>query len=188
MKKNMIIISLILSSYCQAESLEELRVVETIQTIPINVSVGTSRIDETTIKMKQLTKEQIAKEVMAIQPNAAQVEKDMMKIIFPVHSTSMSLNKKKNNKYFKTNLPKYISIAVIGNDEYSLDWLKGHMNDIERTHASIMIVEIENISEFEKIQAINPSLSFVPIEGFPLTKEFNLTTYPALITSEGIFQ
>lgn len=115
--------------------------------------------------------------------------KEAIAAIFPVISPSMSPKSNQPYKLFDKpirglNYP----IALIGNDQLSINWLKRHRKQLIAKHAVVMLVEVENDQQYKDILAIANGLRVIPVSGQSLSEEVHADYYPVLITSIGMGQ
>ena len=158
-------------------------------TRPISDAMGGDTYNEALMKFKQakntVIAAKIAKQVEKKQMTESEAEAAMTKMVFPVATHSMTLNPNAKNTIKPTKATQ--PIAVVGNDEYSLNWLKENADELKRVHAMIVLVQANDISDLKKVQNISGGNEVLPLDGFPLTQTFGVKEYPAVITKSGIY-
>lgn len=116
----------------------------------------------------------------------AEIEQQLVSAIFPVTTASMSLKRDAGNDERALKIP--VNLAVIGDDSYSLGWLLANKDELIALRASVMLVNCNSITDYNRIKASVPELDLIPLGGYPLSQEFGLSYYPAPLTPTGIYQ
>jgi integrating conjugative element protein (TIGR03765 family) len=97
---------------------------------------------------------------------------------FPVVSSMLSVGKVKHRN-IKRNLPR--SICVIGDDKYSIRWIKRKRIELNKINALCMVVNIATQKRFKSIKNLAPNVEFQALNGNILTKQLNIKHYPFLL-------
>lgn len=176
----------IASTTSLAVELKEIRVSKDFVTEEITGSIDAHTLDALRAGVRNEQVKAKAIEVAQNRPSPAELEAEMIAMMFPVSTASMKLKKGAGNLERELKIP--INLAVIGSDAYSVAWLKSNKDELVRLKASVMLVECETFKEYQLIKAVAPELDLIPLSGFPLAQEFNLSYYPALLTSSGVYQ
>lgn len=79
-------------------------------------------------------------------------------------------------------------VFIIGNDKLSLAWLQQHAPQLQKLHATGMIVNVKTAQQLRQIRQLVPGLEINPISGSSLTKQLSLQNYPVLISQTRIEQ
>lgn len=89
----------------------------------------------------------------------------------------------------KPNL-KYLSqpFFVIGSDTYSLQWLRHYRATLIKVGAVGLLVQAETTTDLAQVSAAGHGLNIAPVSGATLVKSLKLTSYPVLISQQGIEQ
>lgn len=169
-----------------AVELKEIRVSKDFVTEEITGAIDAKTLDALRAGVRNEQVKAKAIEVAQNRPSPEQLESEMIAMMFPVSTASMKLKKGAGNLERDLKIP--INLAVIGSDEYSVAWLKSNKDELVRLRASVMLVECETFAQYQSIKAVAPELDLIPLNGYPLTQEFNLSYYPALLTRTGVYQ
>lgn len=79
-------------------------------------------------------------------------------------------------------------LFVIGNDSFSLNWLRTNKQELERFQAAGVLTKVANQQEFEAIQREAAPLLLMPMPADALAAEMGVPGYPIMITGQGFFQ
>ncbi len=163
---------------------------QTITTIEIGQAVGMDGYEKALAQIKQLDVQAMSKRMSAKISqggvSGSQMLSEVEGALFPVSTPSMKPNSKAANELRQTSAMK--PIAVVGNDDYSIAWLKANEQELKRLGALVALVEVEDINEYTSITSQVNSIQVLPLSGYPLHLEFGVTEYPALIMKTGIYR
>ncbi|PSW28393.1 hypothetical protein C9J21_20585 [Photobacterium phosphoreum] len=161
----------------------------TISTIALSKAVGDDAIVNTNTAIQSQKMVHAAELATSSLADKKTILKEAVAAIFPVITPSMS--PRKNQPYTLFDKPIQglnYPIAVIGNDQLSINWLKRHREQLIAKHAVVMLVEVESDQEYKNILAIANGLRVIPVSGQSLSDNINANYYPVLITSTGMGQ
>lgn len=187
-KKSFVLaLSLITSS---ASALELVKLKQgTIEQIPVSQSIGDDSYNEAIMAARSTEMVNVAKAAAEASRSENQLMQDAINAIFPVATNNMKPLQNQAYHYFNssiTGMPE--SLAVIGNDPYSLKWLREHREAFKQNNTAIMLVEVKDDREYNKIISIANGLEVIPVPGYALVEDFGLNYYPALVTPTGFGQ
>lgn len=77
---------------------------------------------------------------------------------------------------------------LVGDDEYSYQWLQNRGDILRRLKAVGLIVNAQNEAALKKIRNLIPDITLLPVSGDDIADRFKLAHYPVLITATGIEQ
>ncbi len=80
------------------------------------------------------------------------------------------------------------NLFIIGNDKYSLAWLKENKSELLRFKAAGIITKVDSREEYQEIVKLAQPLTLMPVSGDFATQKFGTNFYPVLITSKGEFR
>jgi integrating conjugative element protein (TIGR03765 family) len=144
--------------------------------------------DSKSEKEKEAELIRVKKEIAAgMKKPSNEIKAAVEKGYFPYSSSEIKLS-----TLYKKNIRRDIpqlehNIFVIGNDKYSLDWLKQNKDELMRFGASGIMTKATSRKEFIKFSKIARPLSIIPLEADFIKSKFGVTHYPVLITNKGEF-
>ncbi len=105
---------------------------------------------------------------------------------FPITSSSLSPGKVTPKAFTISHLQ--IPIFLIGNDEWSKQWLTDRVDELRQLGAMGMLVEVANMDQLKEITKIAAGIKIFPASGDDIAKQLNITHYPILISKFGLEQ
>ena len=120
----------------------------------------------------------------------AQLQAQTERIIFPV-TTKMKPTKLPSRKIsIDPDIAKTIQrpIAVIGTDEYSLEWYRINLGAIRRLGAVVVVTSIKNMQDFQMIKSFAPDIQMEPMDAENFLKIYGVSLYPIILTQQGALQ
>lgn len=79
-------------------------------------------------------------------------------------------------------------IFIVGDDPASLDWLSAKADELRRTGAAGIAVNVASEQAFWQIQQAAPGVSIDPVSGHELAVKIGIRHYPVLITRTELVQ
>ncbi|MGV6989219.1 integrating conjugative element protein [Testudinibacter sp. P80/BLE/0925] len=110
-------------------------------------------------------------------------EKDLLPIVSHLMSPG-----KVNTQTFSQPLVGIEPLFLLGSDGYSQQWLHKNKVRLLELNATGLVVNVSSFDELLQLRAIAPELPLLPVSADDLAKRLNLSTYPALLTADGIYQ
>lgn len=107
---------------------------------------------------------------------------------FPVVSKEMRPGRIDNDQAIKIGSVVTSTLAIVGQDSLSRDWLDANIAFLESSGIPIVVVNVDSQATFERIKSRYPGLDITALELDALARALQITLYPAIISSEGIFQ
>lgn len=80
------------------------------------------------------------------------------------------------------------NLFVIGDDKYSLDWVKFNKEELKRFGAAGVLTKVESMERYEEIARLVAPLSLLPVQADFISTNFGVNNYPVLITNQGEFR
>lgn len=80
------------------------------------------------------------------------------------------------------------NMFIVGNDNYSLQWAIDNKDELIRFNAIGVLTKVESIDEFKKIKRLLKPLRLMPVSADFISSNFDVWTYPVLITAKGEFR
>jgi len=80
------------------------------------------------------------------------------------------------------------NLFVIGNDKHSLRWVMDNKEELINFNATGVLTKVDSIKEFKKIRDMLVPLRIMPVSADFITTNFDVWTYPVLITPKGEFR
>jgi len=105
--------------------------------------------------------------------------------MLPVRSSKLTRGKVERRAIEASGLRPFF---VVGDDEFSVDWLRRHAASLRERSAVGLVVNVETVQALNHLRALVPDVSLSPVSGDDLAERLGLRHYPALITSTGIEQ
>lgn len=106
-------------------------------------------------------------------------------LYLPVHSELLSPAK---FEPYRIDYPTLQSFIIIGYDDLSIQWLKERYDDLESVSGLVgVVVNIENVNQLNTLKSLT-NIPLYAMSGDELAKRFQITHYPALITSKSVEQ
>lgn len=182
---------LLLITPIYANALTELPVGQ-LKTQTLVEVMGKDRIAEAQGVIRFDRMSEIAKKAeleMHVKGDRQQLMKDALAAIFPVVTPSM---KPKNGMTY-TKLEKPLegmtsSLAIIGSDQYSMQWLDANIKRFKRENVTVMLVDVHSDEQYANILERAQGLYVIPVNGQQIHDDTGLDYYPAYLTNLGFGQ
>lgn len=84
--------------------------------------------------------------------------------------------------------PGIASIFLIGDDEFSHQWLASRKDILKKLNAVGLVVNVQRIEALTALREIGSGLEMVPVSADELAERLGIQHYPLLITATGIEQ
>jgi len=120
-------------------------------------------------------------------PHPLQEEQYALKNRLPIKSKLLSPGRVKARQW-KRQAFMGTTIALIGYDKASVNWLRLKKQQLQEQGALIMMVNVQTPEQVEKVQAFLPDNSVLAMPGDDVARQLDIKHYPVLITSKGIEQ
>lgn len=85
-------------------------------------------------------------------------------------------------------LPGFSPLFLLGVDPLSERWLKQNKAKLLALHATGLVVNVSTSAQLDILHQQAPGLTLLPVSGEDLAQRLQLTTYPVLITENGLSQ
>ncbi len=79
-------------------------------------------------------------------------------------------------------------IAVIGNDELSLAWLRLNVEELKRIKVMVLVTEVDSMDQFRAIRSLAPDLQMMPLRADHMLKSVGVSVYPIVLTAGNAYQ
>ncbi|EMY6611198.1 MULTISPECIES: DUF2859 domain-containing protein [Vibrio] len=79
-------------------------------------------------------------------------------------------------------------LAVIGMDNYSLEWLRLNREEVKRNGSIVLLTQVDSMTDYDALRREYPELQILPINAEGAMAEIGVDFYPVLMTRNGIFQ
>lgn len=79
-------------------------------------------------------------------------------------------------------------VAVIGSDEYSLNWYKANLGEIRRLNAFVLVTQVANMQDYMVIRNYAKDVMMQPSTADGFLHGLGISYYPVLVTPQGAFQ
>src|SRR5699024_1903282 len=79
-------------------------------------------------------------------------------------------------------------LFLIGNDDFSKEWLVENKRYLFDINAIVFVVNVERQEHFEHLKTLALEVTLIPIPADDLADRLNITAYPVIITENRIFQ
>lgn len=155
-------------------------------------AMGQDRITEAQGVIRSERMSEIAKKAELekhVKGDKQQLMSDALAAIFPVVTPSM---KPKNGMTY-TKLAKPLegmtsSLAIIGSDQYSMQWLDANIKRFKRENVTVMLVNVHSDEQYANILERAQGLYVIPVSGQQIHDDTGLNYYPAYLTNLGFGQ
>ncbi|EBD6544533.1 integrating conjugative element protein [Salmonella enterica] len=115
-------------------------------------------------------------------PSASPVTVDEM---LPVSTPEMVPGRVENRRSELTGMA---PVFLVGDDALSRRWLEQRRGDLQRLHATGLVVNVTDGTALRDLQALAPGLTLLPASASDIARRLGLTHYPVLITADGLSQ
>jgi len=90
----------------------------------------------------------------------------------------------------KWNVPLFVqtTVALVGDDRVSMQWLKRKKTRLEKLETTIMMVNVKTEQQVKQVQAYFPNNQVLVMPGDDVARQLKIRHYPVLITAKGISQ
>lgn len=107
-------------------------------------------------------------------------------VILPIQTPTLSPgNLSSKDEYFPDLV---VPLFVVGSDDLSISWLDSFREQLIKIGAIGWIVQAETEEDLRNIATAGRGLKFMPANGDYLSKQYNITHYPVLITQRSVEQ
>ncbi|MBC8947028.1 integrating conjugative element protein [Xenorhabdus indica] len=86
------------------------------------------------------------------------------------------------------NLPGIGALFLVGDDDFSLNWLHHNADKLKALNAVGMVINVDNADSLYKLKYLYKEGMISPISASELATRLQLTHYPVLITETGLTQ
>ncbi len=119
-----------------------------------------------------------------------EIKQQALRSIFPVTTSMKPTQLPSREIKLNAEQASHLSspIAVIGADRYSLEWFRLNIGAIRRLQASVVVTQVDNLTDFQAIQKFAPDVMMQPVDGRMFLEALGVNVYPILITSQGAYQ
>ncbi|HIF9337720.1 PFL_4695 family integrating conjugative element protein [Photobacterium damselae] len=160
----------------------------TIPTVEITTVLGADGYQQAQIAAKSVTMADLAKEVEKHQLTEKQTKDALYESIFPLHTPSMSVSQNIPYRTFTKEYPFVPILAIVGSDQYSLQWLRNNRDRIKQSRAIVILVEADSDTQFRNVLKAADGLEVIPVPANDISKEYGIKNYPVLVTKLGYGQ
>ena len=80
------------------------------------------------------------------------------------------------------------SLAIIGSDQYSMQWLDANIKRFKRENVTVMLVDVHSDEQYANILERAQGLYVIPVSGQQIHDDTGLNYYPAYLTNLGFGQ
>ncbi|EDX2836317.1 integrating conjugative element protein [Salmonella enterica] len=115
-------------------------------------------------------------------PSASPVTVDEM---LPVSTPEMAPGRVENRRSELTGMA---PVFLVGDDALSRRWLAQRRGDLQRLHATGLVVNVTDGTALRDLQALAPGLTLLPASASDIARRLGLAHYPVLITADGLSQ
>ncbi|EIX6717523.1 integrating conjugative element protein [Salmonella enterica subsp. enterica] len=115
-------------------------------------------------------------------PSASPVTVDEM---LPVSTPEMTPGRVENRRSELTGMA---PVFLVGDDALSRRWLEQRRGDLQRLHATGLVVNVTDGTALRDLQTLAPGLTLLPTSASDIARRLGLTHYPVLITADGLSQ
>jgi len=170
---------------------------EKLETTVIYDSGNTVSIDrfykkEVGVKTQQQKREDFASAKKSIESQMQEPSNETKRLLeqghFPVKPEVISLSTMHRAEILRDIPQLEHNIFIVGDDEYSLAWLRENKAELVNFGASGVLTEVQSLERFKQIVEEFRPLSFLPISGDFAKLNFGVDSYPVLITKKGEFR
>lgn len=88
----------------------------------------------------------------------------------------------------KISLPGALPIFLIGEDQFSENWIKKYRHQLSTLQAFGLVINVSTPENLQYIRQLAPELTFMPVVADELAERTGIQHYPVLLTSEYIIQ
>ncbi|WP_318521207.1 PFL_4695 family integrating conjugative element protein [Photobacterium leiognathi] len=159
-----------------------------IATVNISSTLGEGDYQDAMVAAKTVTMADLANEVKKHQLNESQTKDALYNSIFPLHTPSMSVSRNVPYHAFTKEYPFVPTLAIVGSDPYSIDWLKHNKQRIKTMNAVTILVDANSDHDYQKVLVAANGLEVIPVSAGDLTKDFGIKNYPVLMNKLGYGQ
>ncbi len=107
-------------------------------------------------------------------------------VIYPIHSTKLTPGK------IIAQMPLYLNlkqpIFLVGNDDFSYQWLAKNAVQLQKIHAIGFLVEAQSEQDYQQIKNLIGDIPLIPLSADAFAVAWHLNHYPVLISSHEIEQ
>ena len=114
-------------------------------------------------------------------------EDKAIKLLLPL-SSSLTLGDIKTHTVARVAHPLPAAVFVISSDATSLKWLSDNYDLLKKKNAIGVVVNIQTLVEFHKIQQAAIDLNLTPLNVDSIAAEYGVTHYPVLINKHEVYQ
>lgn len=79
-------------------------------------------------------------------------------------------------------------VFLVGDDALSRTWLEQRRADLQRLHATGLVVNVSDNAALLELQVRVPGVMLLPASGSDIARRLHLKNYPVLITADGLSQ
>ncbi|EAM3008495.1 TPA: integrating conjugative element protein [Salmonella enterica subsp. diarizonae serovar 50:r:z] len=115
-------------------------------------------------------------------PSVSPVTVDEM---LPVSTPEMTPGRVENRRSELTGMT---PVFLVGDDALSRRWLEQRRGDLQRLHATGLVVNVTDGTALRDLQALAPGLTLLPASASDIARRLGLAHYPVLITADGLSQ
>lgn len=105
--------------------------------------------------------------------------------VFPIHTPELTPGKVVAKSL---NLPGMQPLFLIGDDDLSRRWLSQRRDRLLQLNAIGLVVNVASEEALEDLQKHAEGLQLLPVSGSDLAKRLGLSSYPLLLTEQGLEQ
>ncbi|EDM1357314.1 integrating conjugative element protein [Salmonella enterica subsp. enterica serovar Newport] len=105
--------------------------------------------------------------------------------MLPVSTPEMTPGRVENRRSELTGMT---PVFLVGDDALSRRWLAQRRGDLQRLHATGLVVNVTDGTALRDLQALAPGLTLLPASASDIARRLGLAHYPVLITADGLSQ
>lgn len=134
--------------------------------------------------------DQIVEEFRTGSITPEQYQQQIINELFPVESKLKPQRVMVRHQVISAEAARTITtpVAVIGSDEYSLNWYKANLDEIRRLNAFVLVTQVANMQDYMVIRNYAKDVMMQPSTADGFLHGLGISYYPVLVTPQGAFQ
>ncbi|MFC5079584.1 hypothetical protein VTH8203_01350 [Vibrio thalassae] len=119
-----------------------------------------------------------------------ELERSALRSIFPVTTALKPTRLPSRVIKLSPEQAKHVTrpIAVIGADDYSLQWFRMNIGAIRRHNAAVVVTQVNSLTDFQAIKKYAPDIEMQPVDAGLFLQNVGVSVYPIIVTNQGAIQ